>query len=103
LGQELHDDGDVVETDILYREHFHRFTTKLLLYSNFSLFPYFNLGLFRHLQDTVSRENSLVLVKAFQKNVGARKKYGPEVSVRYIKCLGELAVVCAWLVIIEDF
>jgi hypothetical protein len=50
----------------------------------------------------VSRENSLVLLKAFQKNVDARKKYGPEVSVWYIKCLGELAVVCSWLVIKED-
>jgi hypothetical protein len=63
--------------------------------------PYFNLGLFRHLQDAVSRANSLVLLKAFQKNVDVRKKYGPEVSIRYIKCLGELAVVCAWLVIID--
>jgi hypothetical protein len=57
--------------------------------------PCYNLGVFRHAQDTVSRENSKVLLKAFQKNVDIKKKYGPEVSIQYIKCLGELAVVCA--------
>ena len=92
LVQELHG-GNMMETDILYREQFHRFTTKLLLYSNFSLFLYFNLDLFRHLQDGESRDNSLVLLKAYQKIVDC-KKYGPEVSVQYIKCLGVLAVVC---------
>jgi len=45
----------------------------------------------------------LVFLKAYQKNVDYKKKYGPEVSVQYIKCLGELAVVCARLVIIDDF
>ncbi|KDR18216.1 Serine-protein kinase ATM [Zootermopsis nevadensis] len=50
-------------------------------------------GVFRHAQDTGSRENSKVLLKAFQKNVNFKKKYGPEVSIHYIKCLGELAVV----------
>jgi hypothetical protein len=55
----------------------------------------YNLGVFRHVRDTESRENSKVLLKAFQKNVDVKKKYGPEVSIQYIKCLGELAVVCA--------
>jgi hypothetical protein len=50
---------------------------------------------FRHARDTNSRENSKVLLKAFKKNVDIKKKYGPEVSIGYIKCLGELAVVCA--------
>lgn len=52
--------------------------------------------MFRHARDTNSRENSKVLLKAFKKNVDIKKKkYGPEVSIGYIKCLGELAVVCA--------
>lgn len=44
-----------------------------------------------------------MLLRAYQKNVDCKKKYGPEVSVQYVKCLGELAVVCARLVIIDDF
>ena len=44
-----------------------------------------------------------MLLKAYQKFVDCKKKYGPEVSVQYVKCLGELAVVCARLVIIDDF
>jgi hypothetical protein len=53
-----------------------------------------NLDVFRHVRDRASRENSMVLLKAFQKNVDVKKKYGPEVSIQYIRCLGELAVVC---------
>jgi len=58
--------------------------------------------MFRHLQGAESRKNSLVLLKAYQKKVDCKKKYGPEVTVQYVKCLGELAVVCARLVIIID-
>jgi hypothetical protein len=45
----------------------------------------------------------LVFLKAYQKNVDCKKKYGPGVRVEDIKCMGGLAVVCARLVIIDDF
>jgi hypothetical protein len=71
-------------------------TTNLLLcIQTFLCFCIAILGLFKHLQVAVSIENALVLLKAYQKNVDCKKKYGPEVSVKYVKCLGELAEVCA--------
>jgi hypothetical protein len=53
-----------------------------------------HLGVFRHIQDRPSRENSMVILKAFQKNLDVKKRYGPDVSIQYIRCLGELAAVC---------
>ncbi|KAJ4433692.1 hypothetical protein ANN_16003 [Periplaneta americana] len=45
---------------------------------------------FKHLKDTKSRENSVVILKAFQKRVNL-EKYGPDICIHYVRCLGELA------------
>ncbi|XP_069700137.1 serine-protein kinase ATM isoform X2 [Periplaneta americana] len=47
---------------------------------------------FKHLKDTKSRENSVVILKAFQKRVNL-EKYGPDICIHYVRCLGELAKV----------